>query len=255
VAKRLLLILAALLLSGCVPRGVTVTPLPTLPAAKVARALLAPLEEVRTLQGTGILKVTQNDLSQVTDIYFMLDRDQGIRLDVVTMFGTPLVTVVARADAVVLLDFRRKMMVTGPAKARTLFYMMHFEIDPELLRQVAAGGVRRDEPKWRATAPPADAEAWWYFKSADWTTGLDPETLRPRWLSITGEDPVAVSWSDLAEVDGVQVTQTIGIERPTKNQHLLLKLHELQANHPIENAVFHPKLPEGWRTSHIGGLE
>ena len=130
-----------------------------------------------------------------------------------------------------------------------------FEIDPELLRQVAAGGVRRDEPKWRAAAPPAEAEAWWYFKSADWTAGLDPETMRPRWLSIADEDPVAVAWSDLAEVDGIQIAQTIGIERPTKNQHLLLKLHELQANHPIEDSVFHPRLPQGWRASRIGGLE
>lgn len=249
-------LIALVLLAGCALKSAQLAPLPPLSGKDVTRLLAAPVREVETLSATGTIKFSQNGASRISDMFLLLSAQHGLRLDFVTPMATPLISAVVGNQSLTLLDFRARKMLTGPANARLAMLLVHFEIDPQLLRQVAAGGFVNEELKWKPAPPANDAEIGrWNFAAKSWRAGLDPETLRPVHLSLAGDDPINVFWDDFRDHGGLALPHRIVIERRNRKQLVVLKLHDAEPNRPIDASLFSPPLPEGWRSSTIKDID
>ncbi len=251
---RLLIAVFALGLTvACTPPKARILPPPSLTPSEVARLLAAPLQQINTLQADGIIKMIDRGAPVISDMFLVFDAKQGLRLDIVTPMATPLFSTVVRPDRILLLDFRRNLMVDGPADEQTAFSLLRFAIDPKLLLQITAGGFTHDGPPWQFVPPTNDTERLWSFQSGPWRARIDPESLRLVRLSLAGQSPITVEWSRFLDVDGVSMAHTITIERPTKNQTLVLKLNEVRANQEVDIHLLRPIAPPGWSCSSIDG--
>ncbi len=241
-------------LAGCVsvaPRP----PFPELTTQEVARLLAAPLASVRTMQAGGVLWLTDDGRLTIAEILLVLDADQGLRLDALAPFGFPLYTLAIGRDEIAMHDHRERIAWVGPATAAVVKRLLQFEIEPALLLQAAAGGIRRDEPPWRPVrSSQATEKNLDYYQSADWRVGVDPEKRRPAFLEIQQAETLRIAWRDPQKIGGASVARRIEIERPQTKQSLVLKLTDVRINEPVDRALLRPPVPEGWRVRRLGDL-
>jgi hypothetical protein len=256
-----------------VPAAPATAPPAELTSAEVAHLLAAPLDRVRTLQAGGVLRLTDNGRPLLAEILLALDADAGLRLDALTPFATPLYTFAVTPARVLLLDYLQREAIGAPATAAAAKRLLRFDVEPRLLMQAAAGGLRRDAPPWIASPPAGDDEKpFWCFQSGDWRVGVDPARRRPAFLAIgltvdggrsTVDSPIEpdsrqpstvnrqpamrIAWGDPETIGGAIVARRIEIDRPQRRQSLVLRLHDVRVNEPLDRASLMPIPPDGWR--------
>lgn len=246
-ARLLVACCAIALLCGCAP-FVGQWTAPAVSTAEVTEMLAAPLRQVTSLQASGTLKVSDRGAPLLADIFLVFDRAQGLRLDVVTPFGTPLFTAIVGLDEILLLDYRHTVIRRGPADAATAWKALRIEVEPRFLRQFVAGGLALDPPAWDPVKPERGEDRdLWHFQAADWRVGIEPRGRRPATLRLERPEPLTVAWKAVRPEDGVPVPHEISIARPAQKQTLVLKMADVRVNQLIETSLFHPSVPDGWR--------
>jgi outer membrane lipoprotein-sorting protein len=241
----------ALALVACAPRVAPSIEWP-LSAREVRDALAAPLQNVRTLSGSGTVRQENGDNVLVADALLSLDVGRGVRLDVLSPVLSPLLTLVVTKNEITLLDFRRRRAVIGPATAQTTETLLRLRVDPRLLTEILTGGASLPDAAWRPVAPRGEAEeGLWTYAADSWRVGLDPHTRRPVLLAVDGDDPLVITWSHRQTVDQVEIARQVAIRRPRPRQGLRLSLAEVKANQPVDAALFQPKIPDGFNVQRL----
>lgn len=247
------LFLLALVLAGCAHVPLSEPAPPTLTAAEVDGLLTAPLDRVHSLQASGVLKLISGDAPLVSDMFLAMDENAGLRVDAMTPFDTPLFTSVVTSEQITLIDYRYRRAAVGPTNERASLLLLNAAVRPEILRQVAAGGLRHDGPPWTPAKAvgPEEADLWMY-QSGPWRLGIDPKELRPARLELLGEEPLVVTWSNYREIAGVVVAHHLLIEQPRQKESIMFKLHDVQINQRIAADIFLPSIPDGWKVQYLG---
>jgi len=249
---RRLPLLLLVLTAGCARVPSAGPALPTLSAAEVDHLLTAPLERVRSLQASGVLKLISGDAPLVADMFLAMDENAGVRVDAMTPFDTPLFTSVVTGERITLIDYRYRRAAVGPTDERAALLLLNARVKPEVLRQVAAGGLRHAGPPWvPVPAENPEERELWNYQSGPWRLGIDPRELRPVRLELRDAEPLLVTWDNFREVDGVTLAHHLTIAQPAKKESLMFKLHDVQLNQSIAAAVFLPSIPDGWKVQYL----
>ncbi|MDP8222239.1 MAG: lipoprotein insertase outer membrane protein LolB [Candidatus Lernaella stagnicola] len=239
---------------ACTPAKNVHGPETSLTGKEVARLLAAPAARVATLQAAGVAKFELLDSTLVAEMLLVVDRQAGMRLDLVSPFGTPILSTIVTPERVILLKFTRNVYVEGPANEDTSEQLLGMTIPPQLLTQVVLGGFVSEAKKWRPAAPNKDDDTTLeYFESGPWRAGLDAEKQRLRKLVRIGDNPVVVSWDSFKDIDGIDLPHEISIERTNERQRLVLKLGNVHINQNVDRDLLRPTPPPGWTVLRIGG--
>ena len=253
-SRALTLALAVVALAACVPPPHF--EVGALTAGDVVAALAAPLHDIQTLAGSGTVRQEEGDGVLVADALLSLDITRGVRLDAVSPFLTPLLTLIVTKDEITLLDFRHQRAYIGPATARTTEKLLRLRVDPQLLVQVLAGGVDMAQALWQPVPPQGEAEEnLWVFAWDAWRVGIDRQTRRPVLLTFAGDDPLVISWESRRRVDDLEVARVIAVRRPKSREGLRLSLAEMKVNQPVDAALFRANIPADFQVQRLAGDE
>jgi hypothetical protein len=254
-SRALVLALTAVALAACVPPPAHLE-VSSLTAGDVVAALAAPLHDIQTLAGSGTVRREEGDGALVADALLSLDIARGVRLDAVSPFFTPLLTLIVTKDEITLLDFRHQRAYLGPATARTAEKLLRLRVDPQLLVQVLAGGADLAQALWQPVPPQGEAEEnLWVFGWDAWRVGIDRQTRRPVLLTLAGDDPLVISWESRRRIDDLEVARVIAVRRPKSREGLRLSLAEMKVNQPVDAALFQANIPADFQVQRLAGEE
>ncbi len=249
-------LLVAVAATGCVP-----SPAPTidwpLTSADVQTTLIAPLTAVKTLSGSGTVRKEEGDAVLVGDLLVTIDRERGVRLDAVTPFFTPILTLIVTPTEITALDFTRKQALIGSADEKTAELLLGLAVDPHLLAQVLIGGIDLPQAAWQPVAPQDEAEERrWVYAWSIWRVAIDPSSKRPLRLSVeTADGPLVVNWEARRRVGDIEVARVIGLRRPNQRAGLRISLSEMMINESVDAGLFQATIPAGFGVQRLAGRE
>jgi len=244
---------AVFFLVGCVSPPPTVELNFSLSAREVSELLAQPVREVQSLKALGTLGVERQDGKLVLDANVLMIAGQGVRIDVISPFFTPIISMSADANELTILDYVRHQARIGPATADSANAFYQLRVEPSLLAQIVAGGLVLPQQSWNPVPPAGeDEQGLWIYASDPWRVGLDPHSKRPVYLARQENELLIIAWSRIQPENAVDIAHEINLTRPGTGQALHLKLKEVELNKPLAKEALQLEIPPGWTVLRLG---
>ncbi len=259
--RKTLFLLLIISLAACAKPKRTIPPAPSLPAiAKLLERLEPEKSKIFSIEGRMSIKINSPSGKNSSTQLILLQRPSSIRLDAVTPFGRPVLTLSTNGETMDVFYHRKNRFFSGDARSRNLSAIFPASLSIKDLTLILSGQIpliEFDEDSLRAEiengrylltmARDGIREEFYY----------DMETLDPLEGAIYGpggETVLAVSMGKYKAFDNLGLPTRIKISLPHENYIMEINYSEISPNNVLPEKLFALKPPEGVEIEHLDRL-
>lgn len=254
-------LLLVLSLAACAKPGRTIPPAPPTPAIEKFMERLEPEKsKVFSLEGRMSIKINSPSGKNSSTQLILLQRPSSIRLDAVTPFGSPVLTLSTNGDTIDILYHKKKRFFTGDARSRNVSAIFPATLSIKDLTLILSGqipliGFDRDSLKTRIE----DGR----YRITMLGDGIkeeiycDMETLDPLEGVIYGpggETVLAVSMGKYKVFDNLRLPTRIKTSLPLESYTMEVSYSNLSPNSILPGELFVVKPPQGVEIEELESL-
>jgi len=239
-------------LAACAKPGRTIPPARPVPAvAKFLERLDPEKSRISSLEGRMTMKISSPSGKNSSSQLVLLQRPSSIRLDAVTPFGRPVLTMSTNGETIDIFYHSKNRFFSGDARNRSISAIFPASLSIKDLTLILSGQIPLIE--FDKDSPRAGIDDGRYRLTMA-SNGIreeiycDMETLDPLEGVIYGpggETVLAVSMREYKAFDDVRLPTRIKTSLPLENYTMEINYSELTPNSVLPGEVFALQPPEG----------